>query len=156
MEAVMNEQYPLTVYFDGSCGLCSSEMQAIQAHDSERRLILVDCSAADFDDSAFRAEGISRVDMMARLHVRNGLGAWIKGVAAFELLYRTVGMSAFASLWGGKFTRPAMERIYPWVARHRQLLSWTGMPVLFKLLGKCQARRTFKRSRRCSEGRCSI
>lgn len=152
----MNEQYPLTVYFDASCGLCNSEMQAIKIHDSAQQLILVDCSPVNFDDRAFRAEGITRESMMACLHVRDSAGVWIKGVAAFELLYRTVGMSALASLWGGKFTRPLMERAYPWVARHRQLLSWTGMPILFKLLGKCEARRAFKRSRRCSAGRCAI
>lgn len=152
----MNEQYPLTVYFDASCGLCNSEMQAIRIHDSKQQLILVDCSSADFDGTPFRAEGVTREAMMACLHVRDSGGVWIKGVAAFELLYRTVGMTALAKLWGGRLTRPLMERAYPWVARHRQLLSWTGMPVLFKLLGKCEARRAHKRSRRCSEGRCTI
>lgn len=152
----MNEQYPLTVYFDASCSLCNSEMQAIGIHDAKQQLILIDCSAASFDDIPFRAEGITRDAMMTCLHVRDSRGAWIKGVAAFELLYRTVGMRALASLWGGRFTRPLMERAYPWVARHRQFLSWTGMPILFKLLGKCEARRADKRSRRCSEGRCAI
>jgi predicted DCC family thiol-disulfide oxidoreductase YuxK len=152
----MNEHYPLTVYFDASCALCNSEMQAIKAHDAERRLILIDCSSRDFDDSGFQAEGITRKDMMVCLHVRDSAGTWIKGVAAFETLYRTVHMPTLAKLWGGRFTRPLMEGIYPWVARHRQLLAWTGMPLLFMLLGKCEARRAHIRSQRCSEGRCSI
>ena len=152
----MNEQYPLTVYFDASCGLCNSEMQAIKIHDAEQQLRLVDCSAVGFDDTLFRAEGITRKAMMACLHVRDGGGNWIQGVAAFELLYRTVGLTALAGLWGGKFTRPLMERAYPWVARHRRIISWSGMPILFKLWGKCEARRAHKRSRLCSEGKCSI
>jgi predicted DCC family thiol-disulfide oxidoreductase YuxK len=156
MEVVMNEQYPLTVYFDASCGLCNSEMQAIKIHDSEQRLILVDCSSQSFDDAPCRADGISRQELMACLHVRDSAGVWIKGVAAFELLYRTVKMPTLALLWGGRFTRPVMERAYPWVARHRRFLSWTGMPILFMLLGKCEARRAHKRSQRCSEGRCAI
>ncbi len=152
----MNEQYPLTVYFDASCGLCHSEMMAIKIHDAAQRLILVDCSAAEFDDTPFAADGVTREAMMHCLHVRNRQGEWIKGVAAFELIYRTVGMSAIANLWGGRYTRPLMERVYPWVARHRQFISWTGMPLLFKLWGNCEARRAFKRSRQCSEGQCSI
>ncbi|MDO8989370.1 MAG: DUF393 domain-containing protein [Sideroxyarcus sp.] len=152
----MHEQYPLTVFFDASCSLCNSEMQVIEMHDTNQRLVLVDCSGAGFDDTAFRDEGVTRVDMMACLHVRDSRGGWIKGVAAFELLYRSVGMSLLASLWGGRLTRPLMERAYPWVARHRQLLSWTGMPLLFKLLGKFAAQRAHKRSRRCSAGQCSV
>jgi predicted DCC family thiol-disulfide oxidoreductase YuxK len=156
MEVVMNEQYPLTVYFDASCGLCNSEMQAIKIHDADQQLILIDCSSVSFDDTSFRTEGITREAMMACLHVCDSRGVWIKGVPAFELLYRTVGMQALAKLWGSKLTRPLMERAYPWVARHRRLLSCTGMPILFMLLGKCEARRAHKRSRRCSEGRCAI
>lgn len=152
----MNEQYPLTVYFDASCGLCNSEMQAIKIHDDQKRLILDDCSESSFDDSPFRGQGITREAMMACLHVRDARGDWVKGVAAFELLYRSVGMTGFARLWGGRYTRPLMERVYPWVARHRRLLSWTGMSALFNLLGKCKAKRAYRQSRRCSEGQCSL
>ena len=78
--------YPLTVYFDASCSLCNSEMQALKIHDTKQRLCLIDCSAADFDDAPFRSEGITREAMMACLHVQNSQGTWIKGVSAFELL----------------------------------------------------------------------
>lgn len=152
----MKEQYPLTVYFDASCELCNSEIQNIKIHDSEQHLILVDCSAPGFDDTPYRADGVTRQDMMECLHVRNRHGEWIKGVSAFELLYRTTGMLTIARLWGGKFTRPLAERIYPWVARHRHAISWTGMPILFKLWGKCEACRAYQRSRKCHNGHCSI
>jgi predicted DCC family thiol-disulfide oxidoreductase YuxK len=155
-EVKMNERYPLTVYFDASCRLCNSEMQAIKIHDTEQRLILADCSAIDFDDAPFRADGITREAMMECLHVLDSNGRWIKGVDAFELLYQTVGMTALAYLWGGKLTRPLADRIYPWVARHRQLISCTGIPLLFTLWGKFAARRAHKRSRKCHDGQCSI
>lgn len=152
----MSEQYPLTVFFDASCSLCDSEMQTIKLHDLEQRLVLIDCSAVDFDDAPFATDGVTREAMMNRLHVRDQQGAWIKGVAAFELIYRTVGMSAFADLWGSRMTRPIMEHLYPWVARHRQLLSLTGLPVLFTLLGKYEARRAYRRSQRCNDGQCTL
>jgi predicted DCC family thiol-disulfide oxidoreductase YuxK len=156
MEVVMNEQYQLTVFYDASCALCNSEMQALKVHDSKHRLHLLDCSAQDFDDKPYQADGVTREFMLERLHVRDNQGRWIKGVSAFELIYQTVGMPVIAKLWGGRFTRPLAERVYPWIARHRRLFSWTGIPLLFKLWGKYEARRANKRSRKCSQGQCSI
>ena len=152
----MNQQFPLTVYFDASCRLCNSEIQTIKLHDAANNLILVDCSAKEFDDRPFKTEGVTRNAMMERLHVRDGQGVWFKGVASFELLYRTVGLSAIANFWGGKYTRPLAEFFYPWIARHRQALSRTGLHLLYEAWGKYEARRAYKRSRKCHEGQCSI
>ncbi len=152
----MIEQYPLTVFFDASCSLCDSEIQNIKIRDAGQRLHLVDCSDASFDDAPYRAAGITREAMMNLLHVRSNCGEWIIGVSAFELLYRTVGMPVIANFWGGRYTRPLMERVYPWIARHRQIISGTGLPILFKLWGICEARRALKRSQQCNKGQCSI
>lgn len=152
----MNEQYPLTVFFDASCGLCHNEMQNIKIHDSEQHVILVDCSAEGFDDVSYQVDGVTRAAMMECLHVRDSQGAWIKGIAAFEVLYRTVGMPAMANFWGSRFTRPLMERVYPWIARNRQFITKTGLPIFFEIWSKHSARQAYKRSRQCSEGRCSI
>ena len=146
---------PLTVFYDASCGICNSEIWNIKTHDAEQRLILVDCSSDEFDDAPYQAFGITRDAMMECLHVRNSRGAWIKGVAAFELIYRAAGMKAFAMFWGGRYTRPVMEHIYPWVARHRRMLSWTGISIIFKLGGKFAAWRANRRSRHCRDGVCS-
>jgi len=152
----MRSDLPLTVYFDASCRLCHSEMRNIKGHDSAGYLLLVDCSAADFDDAPFSAFGITRAAMMGCLHVRDNQGAWIKGVPAFELIYRTIGMSALANFWGGYYTRPLMEKLYPWIARHRRVLSLTGLPLLFEAWGSYAARRAHKRSTQCSKGQCAI
>lgn len=152
----MNNNLPLTIYFDASCRLCNSEIQAIKSHDMADYLVLVDCSAAHFDDTPFRAEGVTRVAMMEALHVRDSQGAWIKGVAAFELIYRTVGLSAIANFWGGRYTRPLAERVYPWIARHRQALSRTGLHLLYAAWGRYAARRAYQRSQKCSQGQCSL
>ena len=152
----MKDAYLLTVYFDASCKLCNSEMQNIKLHDIENRLMLVDCSAPEFDDGPFLMEGITRDVMMNCLHVRNDQGVWIKGVAAFEVIYRSVGMVSIAKLWGHPITRPLAERAYPWVVRHRHFLSRLGLHKLFNLWSRHAARQADKRSRQCSEGKCSI
>jgi predicted DCC family thiol-disulfide oxidoreductase YuxK len=156
MEVVMNEQYPLTVFFDASCGLCHNEMQNIKIHDSGQQLILVDCSAEGFDDTPYRSDGVTRAAMMECIHVRNNQGEWIKGISAFELLYRTVGMLVMAKFWGGRYTRSLMERVYPWIARNRRAITKTGLPIFFEIWSKHSARQANKRSQQCSEGRCSI
>jgi predicted DCC family thiol-disulfide oxidoreductase YuxK len=153
---MMATAYPLTIYFDASCRLCNSEMQNIKLHDADNQLILIDCSASDFDDAPFKKEGITRTLMMNRLHMQDANGTWRVGVDAFEVIYRTVGMASIAKLWGGKLTKPLAVKLYPWVVKHRYTLSKIGLPELFGLWSKHAARKADKRSRACSEGRCSI
>lgn len=146
----------LTIYFDASCRLCSSEMYNIKQHDTDNRLTLVDCSSDDFDDRTFKSEGIDQQAMMNCLHARNEQGEWIKGVAAFEIIYRSVGMASIAALWGHPVTRPLAERIYPWVVRHRQFLSSLGLHKLFNLWSRHAARQASMKSRACRLGKCDI
>jgi predicted DCC family thiol-disulfide oxidoreductase YuxK len=153
MEDNMRSDLPLTVYFDGSCRMCRSELQNIKAHDGKGHLRLVDCSAADFDDAPFRAEGVTRHDMMTRLHVCDNQGAWIKGAPAMELLYRTAGMQRMANLWGGN---ALLAGFYPWIARHRQALSLTGIPLVFALWARYASWRASRRATTCRAGRCSL
>lgn len=152
----MDTTFPLTIYFDASCALCNSEMQNIKIHDVQNRLTLIDCSATDFDDSAFHAQGITRDTMLNCLHAQDANGQWLKGVAAFEVIYRTVGMASIAKLWGHPLTRPLAERAYPWVVKHRHVLSALGLHKLFNLWSRSAARQANQRSQACSEGRCTI
>ncbi len=152
----MTTAYPLTIYFDASCRLCNSEMQNIKRHDSANQLILIDCSAPDFDDAVCKVNNISQTAMMNRLHAQDANGQWLIGVAAFEVIYQTIGIPFLAKLWGSRLTRPWAERLYPWVAEHRYILSKIGLPELFALWGKYAAKKAEKRSRLCSEGRCNV
>ena len=152
----MNTTYPLTIYFDASCALCSSEMQNIKMNDIDKQLILVDCSGQEFDDTPYRQEGVTRDAMMRCLHAQDAQGKWLKGVAAFEVIYRAVGMTTIAKLWGHPLLRPLAERSYPWVVRHRYVLSALGLHKLFNLWTRRVARKANLRSQACREGRCPI
>lgn len=152
----MKQMPKLTIYFDASCRLCSSEMHNIKQHDTENCLTLVDCSSSNFDDSTFKLEGIDQQAMMNCLHARNEQGDWIKGVAAFELIYRSAGMASIAALWGHRFSRPFAERLYPWVVRHRQFLSDLGVHKLFNLWSRYAARQAVNKTQQCKSGSCTI
>lgn len=117
----------LKVFYDGSCGLCSAEMVALRELDRDDALEMVDCSAADFDDTPYRRDGVTHTAMLQSLHVRDILGDWHRGVDAIALLYATVGAPWLARLWAHPITRPFAQWFYPLVLRHRHALSGLGL-----------------------------
>jgi predicted DCC family thiol-disulfide oxidoreductase YuxK len=127
---------PLTVYYDKSCPLCATEMHALRDL-NPAGLRLEDCSAWDFDCRKIACDGVTREDLMARIHARRPGGCWLVGIDAFEAAYASAGLKGMARFWGSRRLRPVLERIYPWIARHRQSLSRLG---LHRLVGRLLAR----------------
>jgi predicted DCC family thiol-disulfide oxidoreductase YuxK len=119
-------RFPLTVFYDASCPLCANEMHALKARDGGGKLELVDCSAPDFDESVLAGVPIRRTDLMTVIHARDAGGRWLRGIDVFEAAYGAAGLDAAARLWKHPRLRPLWERIYPWIARHRPLLSRLG------------------------------
>lgn len=123
MNPNLTAELPLTLFFDGACRLCATEMAHLRTADDGSHLRFVDCAAQDFDELSWRAEGVSREQMLAAMHVRDAGGRWFTGPDAFEVIYRSVGLPGLASAWTHPLLRPANERLYAWVVRHRQALS---------------------------------
>jgi predicted DCC family thiol-disulfide oxidoreductase YuxK len=136
MDQVTNRPvaFPLTIYYDASCPLCATEMHALKARDRAGRLVLVDCSRPDFSDPAAAACGVTRDHMLAFIHARDAQGQWLRGVDVFEHAYGAAGLASLARLWRNRTLRPLWDRLYPWVARHRHLLSQIGLQHLVHLL----------------------
>jgi predicted DCC family thiol-disulfide oxidoreductase YuxK len=127
-------RYPLTIFYDGSCPMCTSEMQALRDRDAGGRLLLVDCSAPDWDETVLYGTLVSRADLMRVIHARDARGRWLSGMDVFEAAYGAAGMQAASTLWGSARLRPLLDRVYPWIARHRQALSRLGANRLIRLL----------------------
>jgi len=126
----MRIAYPLTVYYDASCPLCRAEVQALKDRDRDDLLRLVDCSVP-----GFAAVGdVTRETMMARIHARDAHGRWLRGLDVFAAIYAAAGLRFLARLYASAALRPVFDRIYPWIADHRQLLSRLGVPRLFDLV----------------------
>lgn len=119
-------RYPLTVFYDASCPMCATEMQALRERDCHGRLELVDCSAADFDDTGFLAAGVNRQDLMTLIHAHDAYGRWLVGPDCFAAVYGAVGLKTPAAMWSAPRLRPFWNVLYPWVARNRQRLSRLG------------------------------
>ena len=72
--------YPLTVYYDGGCKLCTSEIDNIAARDVQKRLVLINCNTPSFD---YVTVGATRQAMLNAIHARAADGAWLLGVDVF-------------------------------------------------------------------------
>ena len=119
-------RYPLTVFYDASCPMCANEIVALQERDRGARLEIVDCSAPDFDKDVLAGTGITRTELMTRIHARDAHGRWLVALDAIEAAYRAVGLEQAAQFWGSRRMRPLLDPLYRWVARRRQALSRLG------------------------------
>ena len=122
--------YPITVYYDASCALCRAEVEALKSRDRAGRLALADCSAAGF----VPPDGVTREAHMSRIHARDAAGAWLRGVDVFAAIYDATGFHRIARFYRSRAMRPLLDRLYPWIADHRQLLSRLGLPRVFTLV----------------------
>jgi predicted DCC family thiol-disulfide oxidoreductase YuxK len=146
--------YPLTIYYDASCPVCATEMNAIKAHDPQHRLTLVDCSADPMADGAPAQAGIPRAVLMQAIHARDANGVWLRGDEVFAAAYGAAGLNAMARLWSHPRLRPLWEALYPWIARNRQPLSRLGAPRVIGRLIAIASRRQVVRMP-CSDSVCA-
>ena len=75
-----------TVYFDGSCPLCSMEIRHYTAQEGGKRLNVVDVSQ---DDAALGSD-LTKNAAMARFHVRSPDGQLLSGASAFVAIWETL------------------------------------------------------------------
>ena len=120
-------RFPLTIFYDASCPMCAGEMRVLKARDRGNRLALVDCSAPEFEEDELLGDGLRRSDLMNLIHARDAHGRWFVGPDALALAYGAAGLETMAHFWGSSRLRPWLGRLYPWIARHRRILSRLGL-----------------------------
>lgn len=96
---------PLTVYFDGACPLCSTEIRTYRNCRGGDAIDWVDISNSSGGDVA---PGLSHEAALRRFHVRRPDGSISSGGAAFAELW--AALPAFA--WAGRLGR---RRPFAWV-----------------------------------------
>lgn len=84
-DTVLTEQpAEVTVFYDGSCPLCSAEMRLYRNCDGAERLAFVDVSAAS--DGAI-VPGLDKAAALKRFHVQVGDGSLASGAEGFGRLW---------------------------------------------------------------------
>ena len=94
---------PLTVFFDGSCPICSKEIAFYKTRVGADTLSWVDVSDGKI---AITQEAVTREELMARFHVQNSDGQLVSGGAAFAELW--AALPAF-KIFGKLFKLPVFS-----------------------------------------------
>ncbi len=74
----------LSVYYDGACPLCRSEVAVYRRRSDPEAVAFVDVSA----EAGRLPEGLDRKTALSRFHVRSDDGTLLSGAAAFAALWR--------------------------------------------------------------------
>jgi len=116
--------YPLTLYYDGHCPICRTEMQQLHARDAAGRLRLVDVRA----DGFAAPEGASREALLQAIHGRTADGRLVVGVETLRLAYDAIGLGWVLAFTAWPLLRRPSEWAYRVFARHRfSMPAWLGL-----------------------------
>jgi predicted DCC family thiol-disulfide oxidoreductase YuxK len=113
--------YPLKVFYDGACGVCSSEMSYYRSI-ADKKVVFIDIAAQDFCPETF---GRQEEDFQRELHVCDAEGRFATGVEGFRLLWEALPspfyplLSKFVGLPGIHLAAVAGYSVF---ARFRHLL----------------------------------
>jgi predicted DCC family thiol-disulfide oxidoreductase YuxK len=148
----MDAQYPLTLFYDGQCAVCSLEMDHLRERNHDGRLLFVDMAAEGFDPAPF---GATHAEMDALIHGLRADGTMLRGVEVLRLAYEAVGLGALwqPTRWGP--LRPLADAGYRVFARHRRTVSRVAAPLIAAIRA-ARAERTAARMRACASGQCDI
>ncbi|MFO7767317.1 MAG: DUF393 domain-containing protein [Pelovirga sp.] len=115
--------FPLQIFFDGSCRVCSAEMENYRRKNPDNRLEFIDISADDFQPEK---HGRSLGEFMSELHVRDADGNFATGIDAFIAIWQAFpsysGWRLAAALLGLPGVNSVSRSGYRLFARYRHLL----------------------------------
>ena len=98
--------FPIRIFYDGSCPVCNAEVEGYGRKDRAGRLILMDVSSPDFDASPYN---ITLADFMYQMHVLDNSGRLYRGVDAFWAIWQAFPASRLLGLCGVLITLPLVN-----------------------------------------------
>jgi predicted DCC family thiol-disulfide oxidoreductase YuxK len=149
--------YPITLFFDGECPVCSLEMDHLAERDALKRLVFVDIKQPGFDVAPYaRSAGVEPGQLLQGMdnliHAALPDGSLVKGVKVFRLAYGAVGLGALTAPTALPVIGPLAEAAYAVFARNRYAFSAAFMP----LIARVAASRAARRAAACKEGACDL
>jgi predicted DCC family thiol-disulfide oxidoreductase YuxK len=125
--------WPMQVFYDGACPLCSREMAHYRKHDRHGRLETVDIAAPGFDAGKY---GLDPEKVQQMMHVRMADGRVFTQVRAF------------VKIWEAQRTA--------WTTFLRYLLKVPGMMWAAGIFYRWFARNRYKLTGRCTPESCEL
>ncbi len=120
-----NPQHPFTIYFDGACGLCRSEMMDLKAKDTLNQFELVDIATPDFDAPS---HGLDANEVKHFVHMKDSTGNLLIGVDAFGIIWKFTGHPILAFLCRWPVSKPFAKLGYRLFAKYRSVISRSLCP----------------------------
>lgn len=116
-------EFPLQVFYDGSCLVCAAEMEVYRRKEHQGRLVFVDASDSVFDPTPY---GITRESFMYEMHAIDRAGRVYRGVEAFRAIWQAFPASTWYGLVGALVALPGVNFLarlgYRCFARFRRYL----------------------------------
>jgi predicted DCC family thiol-disulfide oxidoreductase YuxK len=134
-------QFPLEIFYDGSCSVCAAEMAHYRRREQGGRLVFIDISTPEFDPVPY---GIPREAFMYEMHAIDRQGRVFRGVSAFRAIWQAFPPLSRYGLMALLVSLPGVG----FLAR----LSYRGFARIRKYLPK---KRHDCRDGTCSSGRSS-
>lgn len=110
----------LTLYFDGECALCATEMQRLARWDHAGRLGFIDISQADFSPDVL---GVDVAALSSQLHSMTADGRILVGIDSMLSAYTLAGCGWMVWPLRIKPLRPLLSDLYRRIARNRYRIS---------------------------------
>lgn len=110
----------LTLYFDGACPFCRTEMVRVSGWDTAGRLAFVDIAAPGFDPAEL---GLTMADLGREVVSRTATGELLIGIDTIWTAYALVGRAWLAWPLRVPGLRCVLAWLYRGFARHRYLFS---------------------------------
>lgn len=101
-------EFPLRIFFDGSCSVCATEITRYGRQDLEGNLVLVDISASEFDANRY---GIPLADFLYQMHAIDRRGKVYRGVDAFWAIWQAFPASTLYGFLGTLVALPGVNGI---------------------------------------------
>ena len=116
-------KFPIKIFYDGSCSVCSAEIEHYLRQNHDNKLLGVDISAPDFDPSPY---GITTEAFMYELHVIDQKGEIYRAVEAFWAIWQAFPASTLYGMMGVvinlPLVNPVARLLYKGFARIRPFL----------------------------------
>jgi predicted DCC family thiol-disulfide oxidoreductase YuxK len=110
----------LTLYYDGRCGFCRTEMSRLRRWDGAGRLRFTDIAAPDFSPLPV---GASMQALNTEMHALSADGRLLVGIDSLLAAYTLVGRGWMVAPLRWRALRPVFSAMYRSFARNRYLIS---------------------------------
>jgi predicted DCC family thiol-disulfide oxidoreductase YuxK len=110
----------LTLYYDGKCPFCTTEMSKLRQWDKHGRLAFVDIAAPDFNPVVL---GIEMTELGRELYSQTSSGKILVGIDSLLAAYTKAGKSMYVFPLRFKLVRPLFTYLYRQFARNRYRMS---------------------------------